>query len=499
MPYIELGEWRPDTPQHIQSTISDLSNMMPNAFGYDSVPSFEPITGPIIEDGEPAKITGSRSFISSDGIVHTFAGTDKALYMLGAASWVDISAEGGYNGLGNPWQFEIYGNYVLATNYADKIQLFDLSSTEDAKFEVMSETAPRCRTLAIVNEFLMLGNVYDSIDGERPGRIWWGPIADPRGTWTPDQTTMCDYQDLAQGVNVVRIIGGESAKIFMRTAVIHGVFVGSPLVFQFETVEPARGCVGINALDIVGDTVYFLSSDGFYALTNGNSATIGLNKLDKYVLNRIMGEALSLSQCAVDYRNKVVWWAIPAVKTITNNDNLLSTSVLYHYPSGKWGKVDKAFVSLHGLSTKGYTLDELDEINEILEQLPFPLDSVMYKGGIPVVGCFDEQGRLCYGYGLPMDAYVITGDAPFGNHDSRTFVRRVRPTLGGTSKEHMMSISGKQTISDEDTFTSPTKLTRIGDFACRKTGRYHKIRFDLKGDWTEITGYAVTLDEEGTQ
>lgn len=497
MPYVELGEWVPDAPQHVQSTIHDLSNMMPNTLGYDSVPSFQPVSTSIIEDGQPARITGSKSFISAEGVIHTFAGTNKALYMLSGATWEDVSIEGGYEGLDNPWQFELYGSYVIATNYSDKIQLFDLRTS--SKFEVMSESAPRCRTLAVVNEFLMLGNVVDSIDGEMPGRVWWSPIADPRGEWVSNQTTMCDYQDLAQGVNVVRIIGGESARIFMRTAIIHGIFVGSPLVFQFDVIEPARGCVGINALANVGDIIYFLSSDGFYTISAGNSAAIGLNKLDKYILNRILGEALSLSQCAIDYRNKVVWWSIPANKTITSEDNILTMSVLYHYPSGKWGKVDNPFLSLHGLSTKGYTLDELDEINEILEQLPFPLDSVMYKGGIPVVGCFDEQGRLCYGYGVPLDAYVITGDAPYGGHDERVFIRRVRLTVDGTSKAHKMSISGKQTISDEDKFTSPVNETRIGDFACRKPGRYHKIRFDLTGDWNELSGYSITLDKEGLQ
>ena len=497
MPYIELGEWTPDTPQHTRSKISTLSNMMPDTYAYTSVPSFKAISSAIIEDGKPAKITGSASFVSQDGVVHTFAGTNKKLYRLERADWVDVSIEGGYNGLDNTWQFAMYGNYVIATNYNDPIQLYDLSKT--TKFEVMSSSAPRARTIAVANEFLFLGDTVDTYDNERPGRVWWSPIADPRGTWEPNQTTMCDYQDMAQGVSVVRILGGETAKIFMRNAVIRGTFVGSPIVFQFDVIEPARGAAGINSLANLGEAVYFLSRDGFFVLESGSDTPVGLNKLDKYVLDNITGASLSLAQCAIDYQNKIVWWAIPTKEEVEADENLIRTSVLLHYPSGKWGKVDMPFTALHGLYTKGYTLDELDEINRVLENLPFPLDSIMYKGGTPIVGCFDENGRLCYGYGEPMEASFTTGDSAFGGYDNRTFVRRVRLEVDGTSKEHTMSISGKQSLSDADSFSPTISLSRIGDFPCRKTGRYHKIKFNLKGDWKQVSGYTITLDKEGTQ
>lgn len=498
MPFVNLGEWRPDIPQHVAGMISDLENALPEVEAYTSTPMFEPITAPIMEDGKPAKITGSASFLGVDGNVHTFAGTDKGLYRLeSTATWVNVSREGGYNGSGDSWQFAMYGNYVIATNYQDPIQLLELDA--GTSFETMSESAPRGRTIAVVNEFLMVGDTVDQYDEARPGRVWWGPIADPRGDWTPNQTTMCDYQDIGQGVSVVRIVGGETAKIFMKTAVVRGTFVGSPIVFQFDVIEPARGCVGINALTNIGEAVYFLSHDGFFVLANNSSSPVGLGKVDRYILDRLPGGALGYAHCAHDARHKMVWWSFPTGSTDPSDPEILDLSIVLHHPTGRWGRAVFPFRTLHSLQTRGYTLDELDTINEVLDYLPFPLDSVMYKGGVPVVGCFDTSGRLCYGYGKPMSGYIVTTAAPYGEHDERTFVRRVRPAVDGTSKEHTMRITGKQAISDPDSFTADTAMTRLGDFACRKSGRYHRIRFNLSGDWYQMSGYSVVLDKEGTQ
>ena len=498
MSFVNLGEWTPDSPQHVIGSISDLNNVIPDVSAYTSVPTFKPVTGPIIEDGEVALITGSQSFYDADGNVHTFAGTNKGLYRLTSqASWENVSKEGGYNGLGHPWQFVIYGDLVIATNYQDPIQCVNVKG--GGPFEDLSETAPRARTLAIVNEFLFLGDTVDTYDNERPGRVWWGPIANPRGVWEPNQTTMCDYQDIGQGVSVVRIVGGESAKIFMKTAVVRGTFVGSPIVFQFDVIEPARGCVGINALTNIGEAVYFLSHDGFYALTTGSSTPVGLNKVDKYILDRLPGGALSLAQCAYDPRHKLIWWSFPTATTNPSDTTILDLSIVLHWPTGKWGKTTTPFRSLHSLQTRGYTLDELDEINKVLDELPFPLDSVMYKGGVPILGCFDLNGCLGYGYGEPISGYVTTSDAPYADHEARMFIRRVRPAVDGTSKTHTMQISGKQSLYDLDAFTAEYAYTRIGDFPCRKSGRYHKIKFHLNGDWYQFSGYSIIGDKEGTQ
>lgn len=496
MTWVDVGEWRPDEAMFGVGTISSLKNVQPDTNGFNPVSEFLPITAPIEEDGKPAVITGSKSFLLSDGRFVTVAGTDKNLYLLEVAEWASVSKSGGYNGQGQPWQFAMYGDLILATNYHDPVQCLDLSA-ETPMCEDMSSTAPRATCIAVVNEFVVLGNTYDSYDDARPSRIWWGPIGDPRGEWIPNQTTMCDYQDLGLGVYVVNIIGGENGKIFSRTAITQMSFIGSPQIFQFDTIDPERGCVGINALTSVGDVIYFLASDGFFTMSNTTAAQIGLNKVDKYVLDRYAGGVVQEAKCIADPVNKCIWWAIPK-ESLEPREVLLNEVLIYHYPSGRWGSAENNMVLLHEFYTKGYSLDELDTISEILDQLPFPLDSVMYKGGSPVVGGFDTSGRLCYSYGNPLPAELITGDIPLGDHQKRAWIGRLRMGIDGDNK-HKIAVSAKQTLSDAVIYVQTSEPTRIGDYTFRVPGRYHRFRFYLGGSWRQFKGFDVKVESEGTQ
>lgn len=496
MTWVTAGEWKPDEAMFGVGTISSLLNIYPNTNGYNPIPEFLPISTPIIEDGEPAVVTGSKSFVLSDGHFITVAGTDKNLYLLEQAEWTNISKTGGYNGQGQPWQFAMYGDLVMATNYYDSVQCINIKSGEKQCSD-LSETAPRATCIAVVNEFVVLGNTVDTYDNARPGRVWWGPIGNPKGEWTPNQTTMCDYQDQGQGAYVVNIVGGEDCKIFMRDAIIRMTFVGSPQVFQFDVIEPNRGCTGINALTSIGEIIFFLASDGFFMMSGASLQQIGLNKVDNYVLKRFAGGLVSAAKCVADPRNKCVWWAIPK-EDLTARGILLNEILIFHYPSGKWGRAENNMTLLHEFYTKDYSLDELDQINEILEDLPFPLDSVMYKGGSPVIGGFDKNGTLCYCYGKPMPAEFITGDIPLVDHQKRGWLNRLRMGVDGDNK-HKIAVASKQVLSDAVSYVQTSEPTRIGDYAFRVPGRYHRIKFTLGGDWNNFTGFDVDVKEEGTQ
>ena len=488
--WADIGEWKPDLQKFGVGNIADLNNVYPTATGYSPMHDFLPVTEALEEEDAPAIIQGSATFVDSSGVNHTFAGTAEHLYKLDGTEWTDVTPEGGLvGGLDNRWRFAKYGDFVLATNYTDPVQCFDLAT--DAKFSVMSASAPKARSIAVVNEFVVLIDTVDTLDNERPNRVWWGPIANPRGTWAVDQTTMCDYQDLGQGSYCTAIVGGESGTIFMRDAIVRMSFVGSPLVFQFDVIDMVHGCIGVDAVASFGDMIPFVSSDGLFMLNSSSLQQIGLEKVDKYVLDRIPAEALTHSVVVIDARLKCVWFGIP------NQDGILTEALVYHYPTAKWGKVDISGVqSLHGLVTKGYTLDELDAINPELDFLPFSLDSVAYKGATPVVGGFDYAGRLVYSYGDLSDGFIETADIPLQDHERRTFAGRVRLGMDGDGCP-AMKVAAKQSLFDDVVYGSLIAKTRVGDFAFRASGRYHRFYFTLSGAWTNFTGYDIDVVGEG--
>lgn len=490
--WADIGEWKPDLQKFGVGNIASLNNVYPTATGYSPMHEFVPVSEPIIEDDEPAAIRGSATFTAPDGENYTFAGTDSHLYLLSGTEWLDVTPEGGLTGgVNTHWRFAMYGNYVLATNYVDPVQYLDVTLLPGAKFSLMSATAPKARSIAVVNEFVVLIGTNDTIDGERPSRVWWGPIADPTGTWAVDQTTMCDYQDMGQGSYCVAIVGGDTGVIFMRNAIIRMTFVGSPLVFQFDVLDNAHGCLGIDAVANFGGLIPFVSSDGLYILNNSSLQQVGLEKVDKYVLDRIPAEALTQSRVLIDARLKCIWFGLP------DPNGVLNEALVYHYPTGKWGRVDITRIqSLHNLTAKGYTLDELDAINPSVDLLPFSLDSIAYKGATPIVGGFDYNGRLVYSFGGFCDGFIETADIPLQDHERRTFAGRVRVGMDGDGCPSM-KVSAKQSLFDELSYGSLCTKTRVGDFAFRRSGRFHRFYFNLSGEWYNFTGFDIDVTGEG--
>ena len=488
--WADIGEWKPDLQKFGVGNIADLNNVYPTATGYSPMHEFVPVTDPIIEDDEPAVIAGSATFTDSSGVNHTFAGTSDHLYKLDGTEWDDVTPTGGLTGeIDARWRFAKYGDLVLATNYVDPVQCFNLKT--DSVFSVMSATAPKARSIAVVNEFVVLIDTNDTLDGERPNRVWWGPIADPQGTWAVDQTTMCDYQDMGQGAYCTAIVGGSSGTIFMRDAIIKMSFVGSPLVFQFDVIDTVHGCIGVDAAASFGDMIPFVSADGLFIMNNNSLQQIGLEKVDKYVLDRIPAEALTQSRVVIDPRLKCVWFGIP------NQEGTLTEGLVYHYPTAKWGKVDISGVqTLHDLTTKGYTLEELDQIDLEIDKLPFSLDSVAYKGSTPIVGGFDYNGRLVYSYGPFSDGFIETADIPLQDHQKRTFAGRIRLGMDGDGCPSM-KVSAKQSLFDELSYGPIIEKTRVGDFAFRRAGRFHRFYFNLAGEWYNFTGFDVDATSEG--
>lgn len=488
--WADIGEWKPDLQKFGVGNIASLNNVYPTATGYSPMHEFVPVSEPITEDDEPAAVRGSATFVAPDAGNYTFAGTDKHLYMLDGTEWVDVTPEDGIEGeIDSRWRFALYGNYVLATNYIDPVLCFDL--TTDTKFSVMSDTAPKARSIAVVNEFVVLMGTNDDLDGERPNRVWWGPIADPRGTWEVDQATMCDYQDIGQGSYCVAIVGGETGIVFMRSAIVRMTFVGSPMVFQFDVLDNAHGCSGVDAVANFGGLIPFVSSDGLYILNNSSLQQIGLEKVDKYVLDRIPTEALTQSRVLIDARLKCIWFGLP------DATGILSEALVYHYPTGKWGRVDISHIqSLHNLVTRGYTLDELDAINPSVDLLPFSLDSIAYKGTTPIIAGFDYQGRLTYSFGNFCDGFIETADIPLQDHERRTFAGRVRVGMDGDGCPSM-KVSAKQSLFDEFSYGPLCTKTRVGDFAFRRSGRFHRFYFNLSGEWYNFTGFDIDVVGEG--
>lgn len=114
IPYIGFG---PDLDPTTPGVIVDCDNIIPTTKGFSA--------GNSLVDAGLAALDGSckGAYVGTllDGTKRIVAGTNAKLWDISGGAWTDRSKVGGYTGLA-PWRFTMFGNNILATNRAQRIQ-----------------------------------------------------------------------------------------------------------------------------------------------------------------------------------------------------------------------------------------------------------------------------------------------------------------------------------------------------------------------------------------
>lgn len=110
----------------------------------------------------------------------------------------------------------------------------------------------------------------------------------------------------------------------------------------------------------------------------------------------------------------------------------------------------------------------------------------MWKGGIPLIGVFDESFQLTSLTGQALDAVITTGESEF-SPGRQTRLSAFRPVANGTVTAE---VGTRNDQSDNVSFGAPLSPTSTGRFTTRANARYIRFRFNLS-DWTEALGYQI--------
>jgi hypothetical protein len=338
---IAFKDWLPDQPS-ILDTVSEANNVIPLAVGYGPFKSAVTFSGAASED------LNNCFAAKLDNDVFIFAGGATKLFKVdnNDLSLVDESKAGGYTGL-NRWQFLQFGSLAIASNGSEKIQSFDVNSS--TAFADVSSDAPIAKYITAVRDFVVAGNIGA---GTSPSKVQWSGINDA-STWTTTATSQSDYQIIPDGGDITGITGGEFGIVFLEKAIVRMSYIGTPLIFQFDTISRNVGCIEGNSIAQYSGTAYFLSDDGFYA-TNGQTLTgIGSEKVDRYFFNNANIADIDSISAAVDpERNLVIW----NYTNVSGGRSLL----IYNFETQKWCEADTDVDYLSTLATAGTTLDGLD-------------------------------------------------------------------------------------------------------------------------------------------
>lgn len=495
MPMIPLGPWLPDAPEFENPGSNTMLNCLPRTAGsYGPAPSTSAVTGVL-----GARAQGGIYVRDAGGNVHGFAGDATKLYtnVAGSTAWVDISKVGGYaTASDESWQFTVFGERIIATNYTDPIQSFVMGV--DTVFSDLSADAPHARYVAEVKGFLMVANTSDPIDGAVPQRVWWSALDDPTSWPVPGTDAAAevqsDFQDLVgTGGWNTGLVGGLSsadAAIFQERAVQRCVYIGPPAIFSFAVLSGGRGTPAPGSIIQVGEQAFYTANDGFYVTDGLQSVPIGADQVDKTFWSLVDQGKLYRITAASDPLNKLVYWAFPGPQSDDGNPNYI---IVFNYDLKRWSLLNQSVEIMVRALTTGYTLEQLDVFGT-LETLPFSLDSRAWTGGLLNLACFDNTHALALFSGAPLAAVMDTSEASL-NPKGLYHIDRVWPMIDAMPTINLppgaitftddqppitVTMGQRNRLAEEVTWRTPTAVTTTtGSAPVRSTAVLQRARLQV--------------------
>lgn len=478
------GDFLPDQMDFGNPGTSYVNNCIPFADGY------KPFAGPsTFSNALTGRCQGAFVCNDKDGNTYNFAGDQTKLYSLSSATYSDVSrlTGGAYStGLDERWEFVKFGEKVIGTNFADVPQAITLAA---ANFAALDATAPKARHIGVVVDQVFLGNVYDTIDGNKPQRVWYSAINDPTD-WTPDVNTGCDYYDIEDVGAVQRIVGGEYGVIFMENAIVRATYIGGDQIYQFDKLEVGRGTPAPGSVVQLGKFIFYLGKDGFYLFNGEYSEPIGKHKVDKYFYTDVDQNYFNRISALIDPQNSVIHWSYPGTGNTGGTPNKV---ISYNWATQRWAPADLTIEILCVHLSDGYTLEGLDTFGT-LETLPASLDSRIWTGGGFNLACFETTHKLADLNGANLTATFDTGEFQLFEGSKGT-IREIRPIIDGGT--HTCKVATRNNLADSQAWGNAITQAPSGRFATRSTARYHKVRNTASGAWTFAKGVDVTGIKRG--
>lgn len=474
---IKFGEWLPDQPDLENKGVTVAENVIPAFEGYRSLNSLANLSNQATNE-----IKNIFSAKDNSGNVKLFAGDAGKLYEFnsGTSNLDDISKGGGYTLTdAERWRFVQFGTSVIvAGGIAETLQEFTLGT--DSVFADLGGTPPKADFIAVVRDQVWTANI-DEGSGRVPFRVRWSGINDAT-QWTVG-TDQADFQDIPDAGAITGLVGGEYATILMEKAIVKASYVGTPLIYQIDKIETARGCTFPGSVAHIGNTIFFLNEDGFYAFDGMQSIPIGAEKVNKFFFDDFNGAFPDKMTSAVDPTNQIVVWSY--VSNSNTSGSVPDKLLIYNYAIKRWSIAKVSVDLIAPFFTAGYTLEGLDNLASNLDALPAPLDSNLYKGGAFLFGGSVNK-RITSFTGQPLSAVIETSEFAL-NKGKHSLVTRSVPYFRNGSVTVQVGARDRQ--DDDVTFSTANSLTDEGFVQHRSQGRFHRIRMNISGFWDFAQGF----------
>jgi hypothetical protein len=480
-----FGRLQADQPDLLNGDLEEAENCIPYIQSYGPFP--EPVA---YSAAAPSVARGAYSTKDLSGNTFTVVATAGSLYKESSTALNNISRTASYATAsdGPNWEFETFGNTVLAVNGTDAMQVYTIGTSSLFRNQSASASAPIARHIAVVRDFLFTGN-----QPNLENRAQWSRINNPL-RFDVSQRFQSDFQDLPGTDQAIKkVTGGDFAAILTNTSVWRATYVGSPLIFRFDELARNVGCYASGSATRYQNMTFFLSDSGMYVFDGQSCQPIGVEQVDDVILDEINTGFLNRVTATIDPVNRLYLMAYPST---ASTDGTCNRIAIYSWIKQRWTFASEPVEYLFNHMTSGYTLEGLDALGT-LETLAFSLDSSAYQGGLSALSCITADHRISRFTGDAKTARFTTGEAELVT-DARAFVRSLRPLVQGNSSTSVnIEVGGRDRLIDPVTWTPASAMNATGTCPVRSNARYHRLKMEISGGFERAMGSEVEFTKEG--
>lgn len=495
MPVLPLPRYSPDKAKYNNGALSTVKNAIPGPDGWKPLKAIVPTPAvyDYLTDQNGNRLTdqnGNRLIIGTDGSGITgvltlptacmgffaarkkdgtevlFAGTATKLYKFNRTQfvWEDVSSTTYASAC--RWSIVQFGTVVYAQNGFNAEQMFDVES--DTLFSD-NATAPICKYLAVVGNFLFRGNVVSwssqSITNQ-PSMIQCSAIEDPTDNEPLYRGNYSDYQALPTGDEIMGIIpvsGG--AHVWLKNALYGLTIILSDYTFTTAPITQMRGTSSPYSIGIIGQDDYVIYADDGFWRFNGGFLPIGDGEVNETFLDVCDQDERDDILACVDPENLVCWLAY--------TDTTAARKMLgFQYTLGQFTQSDIALAA----SARART---------------FVYGSTITTENLLRFAIIDSNGQL--GYLVGGNAAAAFGTNEVLHSNNRSFVTGLR--LVTDASTFSVVVTTRDLLGGSTRVRSAaTPSARGGRVPLRADGRTHKYDFSIAAGATWTTATVVDVE-----
>ena len=487
-----FAQWLPDRPDLSNPGMLEANNVIP-ADNY-----YLPVKAPVQLSVNQLdnRVLGALAVVDKDENSYTYAGTVNKLWEMRGNEFFDESRGAGYSTAAEGfWKFAPWDvrQKMMATNFTDPVQSITIGAggSEDFVDMITSTAKPRAKHIAVVGNHAVLGNIFESSEGDMPSGIWWSAFNDETD-FQPNATTQSDFDRMTTGGPIQGVIGGaEYGVIYQSNLVRRMERTSPPVVFAFPAVDRSRGTPIPTSIVAFGRYIYSIAEEGFMRFDGSQQVPIGTEKVDRYFWGQFdINNKLGVS-AAIDRVNKLVCWAFPGSGT---GGDLPNKILFYRWDLDRWSQAEVDTEIILSALSQGGTVDNLPIPNiDDPSVSGISVDSSQWKGGSQFLGSFDRQRGLCSFSGFNLGATLVTPEVEI-NLGMRTILQSMRALIDTTQVNIRLASRDRQ--DQFAVYGNPQSANSIGEFNFRDEARYHRaaVTIDSGVVWTKAYGlqaYAI--------